>query len=153
MKKEKVAIVKDYCVEYKLRARRTKLPRTQINSSLVAADAVRTLYGDDIYIYETVYLLLLDRSLTTNGYVMLSKGGISGSVIDKRLVCKYAVDSLSSSVILVHNHPSGNLTPSHSDRGICKEITESLATLGIGVSDFLILTADGYLSFRDEGYM
>jgi DNA repair protein RadC len=84
---------------------------------------------------------------------MISKGGISGSIIDKRLVCKYAVDSLSSSVILVHNHPSGNLTPSHSDRNICKEITESLATFGIQVSDFLILTADGYLSFRDEGYM
>jgi DNA repair protein RadC len=84
---------------------------------------------------------------------MISKGGISGSIIDKRLVCKYAVDSLSSAVILVHNHPSGNLTPSHSDRSICKEITESLATLGIQVADFLILTADGYLSFRDEGYM
>lgn len=153
MKNEKVAIVKDYCVEYKLRARRTKLPRTKVNSSLVAADAVRTLYGDDIYIYETVFLLLLDRSLTTNGYVRLSQGGISGSVIDKRLVCKYAVDSLSSAVILVHNHPSGNLDPSRCDRSICKEISESLATLGIEVADFLILTADGYLSFRDEGYM
>lgn len=153
MKKEKVAIVKDYCVEYKLRARRTKLPRTQVSSSIVAADAVRLLYGDDIYIYETVFLLLLDRSLTTNGYVRISQGGISGSVVDTRLVCKYAVDSLSSAVILVHNHPSGNLTASPSDRNICKEITKSLATLGIQLSDFLILTADSYLSFSDEGYI
>jgi DNA repair protein RadC len=91
---------------------------------------------------------IIKRSLT-----LKSHREVAGTVVDIKLIAKYAIDCLASGVILAHNHPSGNLKPSNEDLAITKRIKEGLKTLDIQVLDHIILTSDGYLSFGDEGIL
>lgn len=127
------------------------VPKKKITSSSDAVDVIRQFYGDDLEIYESVFILLLNRANITIGWAKISQGGISGSVVDLRIVCKYAIDALASGVIIAHNHPSGNLNPSEQDNKVTRSIKEALNTLEIPLHDHVILTADGYYSFADEG--
>ena len=83
----------------------------------------------------------------------ISTGGISGTVVDARIILKNALDLLASSMILVHNHPSGNPKPSHEDLTITKKITEAAKLIDITVLDHLIIFENKYTSFADEGLM
>jgi DNA repair protein RadC len=83
----------------------------------------------------------------------ISQGGISGSVVDIKIICKYAIECLGCSVILVHNHPSGNRNPSQEDLNITKKIKQALSIFDIGLFDHIILTANSYYSFADEGIL
>lgn len=65
-----------------------------------------------------MFIILVNRRMNTIGYAKISQGGISGSVVDIRIICKYAIESLCSGVILVHNHPSGILRPSKQDEEV-----------------------------------
>ena len=94
---------------------------------------------------------MLNQANKTIGYAKISQGGIAGTVVDVRIIAKYAVESLAVSVILAHNHPSGNLKPSEADLIITKKIKEGLKILDIKVFDHIILSADNYYSFEDEG--
>jgi len=82
---------------------------------------------------------------------MVSQGGISGTIIDVRIIMKMALDKLASSIILCHNHPSGNLIPSEADKEITKKIKEAGKFMDIPVLDHLIIGNDAYFSFADEG--
>ena len=84
---------------------------------------------------------------------MISSGGISGTVIDVRLLLKPALDLLASGIILVHNHPSGNLQPSHQDIEITHKIKNAAQYFDIQVIDHLIITETQYKSFADEGIL
>jgi DNA repair protein RadC len=72
-------------------------------------------------------------------------------VVDTKIVCKYAVDSLAQSVILVHNHPSGNLKSSGADREITRKIIDALENFDVAVKDHIILTESSHLSMLEEG--
>lgn len=85
------------------------------------------------------------------GYAKISQGGICGTIVDVRIVAKYAVETLASSVILVHNHPSGNVTPSNDDKELVKRLHQALMVLNVKFYDSIIITEDSYLSMRDEG--
>ena len=87
----------------------------------------------------------------TIGYAKISQGGITGSVVDVRIVCKYAIDSLAVGVIVAHNHPSGTLKPSQSDLDITKKLSTALKTLDVVLLDHVILTADGFYSMKNKG--
>ena len=76
------------------------------------------------------------------GVVRLSKGGLSGSVIDTRLILQYAIKANASAVILAHNHPSGNLVPSEADIRITERVKEALKLVEIQLLDHLILTSE-----------
>ena len=93
---------------------------------------------------------MLDRSNNTVGYAKISQGGIVGTVVDLKIIAKYCIDSLCSSVILAHNHPSGNLTPSMQDKQITKKIKDGLNLLEITTFDHLIITEESYYSFSDN---
>ena len=93
--------------EYKLTKVKSDFQRVLITSSEDGANFIRQFYSDDIGIFESSFILLLDRSNHTIGYAKISQGGIVGTVVDVRLIAKYAIDSFASSVILAHNHPSG----------------------------------------------
>jgi DNA repair protein RadC len=136
---------------YELKKLQTDFPSEKIGSSKQAEQFIRQFYSDDIEIYESFFILLLNRANKTIGYAKISQGGIVGTVVDVRLIAKYVVDSLATSVILCHNHPSGNLNPSQEDKNITKKISEGLKLFDVNVFDHLILTADKYLSFLDEG--
>lgn len=139
--------------EYKLTKKSTNFNRAKITSSTNAATFARQFYYEDIEIYESFFLVLLNQASNTVGYVKISQGGTAGTVVDVALIAKYAVESLSRSVILVHNHPSGNLKPSDADKSITKRTKAALELFSIKVLDHIILTTDGYFSFSDEGLM
>jgi DNA repair protein RadC len=129
----------------------TDFPRVKITSSNDAHNVIRQYYSGDIEVYESFFILLVDRSNTTVGYAKISQGGIAGTVVDVKIVAKYCLDSLCSGVVLAHNHPSGNLKPSVQDEQITKKIIGALELIDVNVLDHLILTADSYYSFKDEG--
>jgi DNA repair protein RadC len=134
-----------------LKKNQTNFPKTKINSSELAADFIRGFYSDDIGIFESFFILLLDRANNTTGYAKISQGGVAGTIIDVKIIAKYAVDFLSSNVILAHNHPSGQLFPSDQDLTMTKKVKQALELLDVQVLDHIILTEEGYYSFSDEG--
>ena len=150
MKKEYIEL-KEKEVEYKLKATRQDFNRAKITSSEDAANYARQFYHDDIIIYESVFIIMMNRQNNTCGYAKISQGGIAGTVVDIRLVLKYAIDNLASSVILVHNHPSGNLSPSPQDIQIAKKLKEAARFMDIVLLDSIIITEDGHSSLADEG--
>jgi DNA repair protein RadC len=89
---------------------------------------------------EEVKMILLNRANQVLGVVHLSKGGLSGSIIDTRIILQYAIKANASSVILAHNHPSGNLNPSEADVRITERVKEALKLVEIQLLDHLILT-------------
>ena len=83
----------------------------------------------------------------------VSKGGVAGTVVDAKMIFKPAVECLASSVILCHNHPSGNRTPSQEDIALTRKIKEAGRALDINVHDHIIIANDTYYSFADEGLL
>ena len=142
---------KDSISEFKLKKEKSNFQKVKITSSKQAEQFIRQFYSDDIGIYESCFMLLLNSANNTIGFVKISQGGINAAICDPILVAKYAIDSLAKGVILAHNHPSGNLRPSTADENICSKIKQGLKLFDIQLMDNLILTEDGYYSFADEG--
>lgn len=138
---------------YELKKIQTNFQKVQIKESKIAYEFIQQFYGDDIEIFESFFILLLNRNNQTIGYAKISQGGISGTVVDIRLIAKYAVESLCSSVILAHNHPSGNLNPSEQDKNITSKIKDALNMFEISVIDHIILTSESFYSFADNGLL
>ena len=128
----------------------TNFVRTKITSSKATYDVIRQFYHQDITLYESFFLLLLNNSNETIGFVKISQGGITGTVVDVRIIAKYCVEVLATSCILAHNHPSGKLRPSDADLTITKKTKEALAILDVRVLDHIILTEEGHYSFADD---
>lgn len=101
--------------------------------------------------HEEFWILLLNRNNLAIDKMMISQGGLAGTVIDVRIILKVALDKLACSIILCHNHPSGNLIPSEADKEITKKIKEAGKHMDIPVLDHLIIGNDAYFSFADEG--
>lgn len=135
---------------YELKKLQSDFPAIQIRCSQDSFKFCRQFYTDDIEIYESSFILLLNRANKTIGFAKISQGGITGTVIDPRIVAKYAVESLATGVILCHNHPSGNLDPSNADKDYTSKIKHALKLLDIELLDHLILTDKSYYSFADE---
>lgn len=128
-------------------------PKEKIKSSQASYNFIKQFYGDDISIFESCFILLLDAGNNTIGYAKISQGGISGAVVDIRIIAKYAVESLAVGVILAHNHPSGNLKPSRADIEMTQKVKKGLKILDVKVLDHIILTENEYYSFLDAGIL
>ena len=137
--------------EFSLKYTKSEIQKTKITTSESASKVIRQFYFDDINIYESFFILLLNRANNTTGFAKISQGGTAGAVVDIKIIAKYAVESLSSSVIICHNHPSGNITPSEADINITKKIKDALLLLDIKLIDHLILSENNYYSFDDNG--
>ena len=127
--------------------------RVQIKSSETSANYLKQFYFDDIEIFESFFILLLNRNNETIGYAKISQGGVSGTVVDTKIILKYVIDALASAVVLCHNHPSGNLTPSEADKRVTKTIKDACKLLDTDVLDHIILTKNNYFSFADNNLM
>ncbi len=125
--------------------------KPKIRTSSDVFDLMQPILGD--IPHEEFWILLLNRSNTVITKFKISQGGISGTVIDIRLILKPAIDNLASSIILCHNHPSGNTLPSTADENITKKIFDSADIMDIKVIDHIIVTDKSYFSFADEGKM
>lgn len=106
---------------------------------------------DIIEFQEEVKMILLNRANKVLGIHELSKGGISGSVVDIKIVLSVALKCHSTSIVLVHNHPSGNLKPSQADIAITKKLKKACEYVDLTLLDHLIISKDGFYSFSDEG--
>lgn len=135
---------------YELRKLQSDFPQKKIQTSLKAANFIRQFYGDDIEVFESAFILLLDSSATTVGYAKISQGGTTGTIIDIKLVVKYSIDGLAKGVILAHNHPTGNLNFSDKDIALSKRIKTGLELFDISLIDSIVLTKDGHSSMLDE---
>lgn len=103
--------------------------------------------------HEEFWVLFLNRSNKIIDKLKISQGGISGTIIDVRIILKAALERLASSVILCHNHPSGNLQPSQADRSITDKLKEASKLLDIALLDHIIVTDTNHFSFLDEGLL
>ena len=136
-------------------ARRRKAAPPAIRPKIrCSQDAWKLLEGilSDLQ-HEEFWILLLNRSNQIIDQVRISQGGISGTVTDVRLILNAAVEKLASGIILAHNHPSGNLSPSEADIKITKKIKEAAQLLDLSLLDHLILSDQGYLSMADDNLM
>ena len=106
-----------------------------------------------IELQEEFKVLLLNRSNTVLGVYPMSKGGVSGTFVDAKLVFSVALKCNASSIIIAHNHPSSNLNPSEADKSLTKKLKSAGQFLDITLLDHLIITKDGYYSFSDNGLM
>lgn len=102
---------------------------------------------------EEFWVLLLNRANRLIRKERISSGGISGTVADPKIIFKSALEHYASSLILIHNHPSGNLKPSDADLELTRKMKAAGKLLEIPVLDHLIFSDTGYLSFTDEGLM
>jgi DNA repair protein RadC len=135
---------------FELKKIQTEFPSVKLTDAKITSDFIRNFYSDDIGIFESSFILLLNNSMKTIGYAKISQGGITGTVIDVRIVAKYAIESLATNVIIAHNHPSGKLLPSESDLQITKKLFSALKTLDIVLQDHIILTEESYYSFMEN---
>jgi DNA repair protein RadC len=101
--------------------------------------------------HEEFWILLLNRNNLVVDKFMVSQGGLTGTVIDVRLILKTALEKLACALILCHNHPSGNLTPSEADKDITNKIREAGKLMDIPVLDHVIIANNSHFSFADEG--
>ena len=135
---------------------RTKIKASdilQIKCSRDAYDIFKESWDlDSIEHIEEFKLMLLTRSNKVLGIASISKGGISGTVTDVRIILQYAIKSNASGIILCHNHPRGNLNPSESDTRLTNKVKDSCCLMDLQLLDHLIISADeGYYSFADNG--
>ncbi len=103
--------------------------------------------------HEEFWILLLNRANSVIKMELISKGGVSGTVVDARLILKPAIETLASGIILCHNHPSGQVKPSEQDISLTKKIKESARIMDINLLDHIIIGEQKYLSFADEGIL
>lgn len=103
--------------------------------------------------HEEFWLLILNRANLVIKKELISRGGVSGTVVDTKIIFKAAVENYACSIIICHNHPSGNLKPSEADIRITKNIKDAGKLMEIPLLDHLIITENGFYSFTDEGMM
>jgi DNA repair protein RadC len=127
------------------------LEKAVISTSKQIAEYLKTMIKD--YTYEVFAVIFLNRSNKVNHFEIVSKGGISGTIADPRIILKKALDAEATSIILCHNHPSGSLRPSRADEELTTKIKEAAKYLDIVVIDHIIVSEQGYYSFSDEGLM
>jgi len=145
----KVAEVEvSYKADYKI------TDRPQINQSSKAYALLKEHWPSNrIELLEEFKIILLNTSNRVLGIADISKGGVSGTLIDPKIVFAIALKTNSSKLILSHNHPSSNLNPSNADIAITKKLKDGGRLLDIEVCDHLIITNYGYYSFADECMM
>ena len=128
--------------------------RPQIQNSGDAVQVFRNFWDEDtIELQETFMIMLMNRASRVIGIYKVSQGGLTGTVVDIRLVFVAALKVAASNIILAHNHPSGNLNPSETDKTLTNKLRDAGKLLDIQVLDHIILSSEGFFSFADEGMM
>ncbi len=122
-----------------------------ITGSRDAFDFFQPLLGD--LNHEEFWVMVLDRGNKIKDTFRASQGGVTGTVTDVKIIIKAALEKLANSIILCHNHPSGNLQASDADREITRKISDAAKYMDIQVLDHIIIGQNSYLSFADEGML
>ena len=127
------------------------LEKTVIKTSADIAQYLRAIIKD--FSYEVFAVLFLNKANKINHFEIISRGGLTGTVADPRVIFKIALEKEATSIVLCHNHPSGNLRPSQADEELTQKIKTAAKYLDILVMDHLIVSEEGYYSFSDGGLL
>jgi DNA repair protein RadC len=127
------------------------LEQKEISTSRAAADILIPLMGD--LPHEKFCVLCLSASNKLLHYEFVSSGGLTSTIVDPKMIFKTAMQHMASRIIIAHNHPSGNLTPSASDRQITEKLKAGARLLDIQLMDHIIVADKKYTSFADEGIL
>lgn len=134
--------------------RRLMVSRAQLPIITSSADVQQIMAHDlEMLSHEEFWVLYLDRANHVIDRSRVSQGGVTGTVIDVRIIMKQAIEKLASAIILVHNHPSGNQSPSHADKEITQKMIQAAKLFDIKVLDHVIIAKNKYTSFADEGLL
>ena len=125
----------------------------KVSCSKDTVDYLRAVWSPDMDRIEEFMVLCLNRANKVLGYSKIGQGGMSGTVADPKIIFQVALKANASSIILAHNHPSGNCKPSTNDVELTKKIQSVGKFLDISVLDHIVLSSDGYLSFADTGFI
>ena len=135
----------------KRRQLETALEKSKISSSKEVFNVMQPIIGD--LEHEEFWVLFLNNSNKVLAKQQISKGGLTATLVDVRLLFKKALELVSVAIIVCHNHPSGKLQPSNADKQLTQKIKEAGTTLDIKLLDHLIITQKAYFSFADEGIL
>ena len=133
------------------RQRSSALEKPIIQTSQKAYDYIQASLSD--LAHEEFVVLYLSRGLKVISHETLSRGGVSGTVADIKIILKSAIEKLAAYIIVAHNHPSGNLKPSQQDIDLTRKLKAACTTMEIGLNDHLIIGPNAYYSFSDEGML
>ena len=125
--------------------------RTKIGSSSNAYFYVKPLFGMELELREKFFCILMNQAAHVIAVYKVGEGGITATVADIRLILSVALVTYANQIIVAHNHPSGNLTPSAADKELTHRLKTAAAFHDIKVLDHLIITEESYFSFGDEG--
>ena len=126
----------------------------QVKSSNDAANYFRTIFNADTILWtEESAMICLNRANEVIGYFKVSSGGTASTIMDAKVIFTQALQSGAHSIILAHNHPSGNRTPSDNDIKLTKQMVKGAQLLDMRVLDHIILTETSHMSMADEGYI
>lgn len=130
----------------------SKISGVKINSSRDAIDILKKVWNrNTLEMQEEVKVIYLNNSNEVLGIYNLSKGSITSSLVDIRIILAVALKSISTGIILSHNHPSGSVKPSSADLSIVHKLNEACKIFDITLVDSLIITKENYVSFKDKG--
>jgi len=127
------------------------IDKVRVNSSKQAYEYIKAVLTD--LPHEEFWIIILNRANKIICKQLIGRGGVSQTTADIKVIFKLAIDKLASAIILAHNHPSGNLSPSQSDLNLTKKVVEGAQLLDIKVLDHLIVGDGEYVSFNDKGLM
>ena len=143
--------MKNTISEIQLKYHPNRVGKFKIKSSSDAFECLKSAWNlDTIELQEEFKMLLLNRANEVLGIHVLSKGSMTGTLVDLRLLFAVVLKSAACSIIMCHNHPSGNLNPSEADKRLFNKIKTAAELLDVQVLDNLIISRTGYLSFADE---
>jgi len=123
----------------------------KIGTSIDAYEVISSEFKD--LNHEEFWIILLNRANRVTSKHLISKGGQAGTIADPKIIFNIALENHAASIILAHNHPSGNLKPSHSDLDLTRKLKSAGQFLDLPVLDHLIIADHGFLSFADEGIL
>ncbi len=152
MEKLNLTSIAEVRLTYKSKVKPSDRPK--VTSSEEAFRLFQEYWDDSITHIESMKVMLLNRASRVLGIADLSTGGTNGCLIDLKVVFQYAIKANASSIILAHNHPSGNLKPSDADLSITKKVKDAGKLFDIALLDHLIITPEErYYSMADEGFI
>lgn len=133
------------------RRKNVDLKKIKISSSESAFEILQPILGD--LPHEEFWVLYLNRANQVIDKEIISRGGTAGTVIDNKIILKLGIEKLAQGIILAHNHPSGNISPSKNDMQITSKIKEAAKLIDINLLDHIIIGNNKYYSFTDEGVL
>jgi DNA repair protein RadC len=135
--------------------KRRKLSEVVVQPQITSSETVYQMFHPILadLRHEEVWVLLLNRANKVLKKIQVSKGGVTGTVVDIRMIMKEAIDSLASAMVLCHNHPSGNSNPSGDDDNITRRLKEAGQIMDVRLLDHIIVCDHSYYSYMDKGRM